>query len=125
MISLINTQSYKFSKDHYLYKSGDPIKGLSVFFIKKGNAEIIYKLKGNKELIVEVPSGGFLGIFETLADKDKRITTAKFIDDTIVYCWNKEDFLNNVSVVSELGLKSVAFLSAFLRTLNIKIQEKG
>jgi len=125
MSQKINSDVYKFKKDHILYNEGDPIKGNSIFLLKKGHGQIIYNLKHDKKLILDIPVGSIFGLFETISNEEYRITKVKFIEESIVSMWQKEDFLINISMIPELGLKSIVCLSAFLRTLNQKIQEIG
>ena len=125
MLEKNSSKCFLFKKDHVLFKDGDTISGKSVFLIKEGKAELRYKFKHNKEISFIIPSGGFLGIFENFAEQQVRITSVRFIEDSKVYSWEKEDFLSSVTIIPELGIKSVTFLSSFLRTLNQKMKELG
>jgi CRP-like cAMP-binding protein len=116
---------FKFNKNHTLYKDKDPVQGLSIFYIKKGKVQIKYTLNNNKTLAINIPQGGLFGLFEALNDDPLRLTSAEFIEDSIIYLWNKEDFLTEVSIVPELGMKAIIFLSSFLRSLNKEIQKVG
>ncbi len=121
----INVNSYRFKKDHILYSEGYPIKGKSIFLIRKGYVEIGYKLKNDKVLKIVIPEGGFFGIFEALGELEYRITEAKTVEESEISIWDKDDFITASSMNPELGLKSIVFLSTYLRTLNHKIQELG
>lgn len=123
MSKIANAKSYSFQKGHILYKEGDKISGNSIFLIKSGMAEIKYRLNNGKIIKFKIPSGGFAGIFETLAEEKVRSTEVEFIEDSLIFMWDKENFDNDVSIIQELGMKSIGFLSTFLRTLNHKIQE--
>ena len=123
MSKTTKTKCFIFKQGHILYKDGDLIKNGSIFFIQKGKAEIRYMLKNKKEIKLVIPSGGFLGIIESLAEGSTRVTTAKFLEESTVMMWNKEDFFTDVSIIPELGIKSIAFLSTYLRTLNQELQE--
>ncbi len=125
MLEIMKAKTFNYKKNHILYKEGEHIEGNSIFLIIKGKAEIKYKLKNKKEIKIIIKSGGFIGILENLTNKKYRITDAKFLEESKVCLWEKEDFLTQVSMVSDLGMKSIAFLSALLRTLNHKIQEMG
>ena len=125
MPQISRAKCLKFKKDHLLYRENDPIKGLSIFYIKKGKVQLKYALTGKKTLAISVPQGGLFGLFEALSGINARISSAVFQEDSIVYLWNKEDFVTEVSIVPELGLKAIIFMSSFLRTLNREIQKAG
>jgi CRP-like cAMP-binding protein len=125
MSQISQAKCFKFKKNHALYKENDPVKGLSIFYIKKGKVQLKYALNNNKTLAINVPQGGLFGLFEALNDNPSRITSAEFLEDSIIYLWNKEDFLTEVSIVPELGMKAIIFLSSFLRSLNKEIQKVG
>ena len=123
MLEGINTVAYKFNKGHILYKPGNIIKDNSVFLIKEGLAEFNYQLNRGKIFKVKIPSGGIFGLFEVMSGEKKRVAEVKFLEDTVLYMWKKEDFLMSASMISELGMKAIGFMSAFLRSINIKIQD--
>ena len=125
MIEGFNTKAYKFKKGHILYKSGNTIKDNSVFLVKEGLVEFNYKLYKNKMFNVKIPSGGIFGLFEAMSEEEKRIADVKILEDTILYMWTKEDFLMTANMISELGMKAIGFMSAFLRAVNKTIQEIG
>lgn len=122
---MINAVSYKFNKGHLLYKEGDQISGKSIFMVKTGKVQITYLLKNNMELRFYIKPGGLFGVIEALSDEDIRITNARFLEDSVVYLWNKDDFVIDSGMIAELGVKSISFLSTMLRAINQKIQEKG
>lgn len=125
MIEGINTKVYKFKKGHVLYKAGNIIKDYSVFLVKEGMAELCYNLGKDKNFKVKITEGGIFGLFEVMSMQNKRIAEVKFIENTTLYMWTKEDFLMNANMISELGMKAIVFMSAFLRTINKTIQEIG
>jgi len=114
---------FKFKKDHILYKYGNKIKGESIFYLKSGKVQTKYNLGRGKKFILISDQGSLFGIFETLSGLDKRITEVKFLEDSIVFLWTKDDFLMDTSINQDLGMKSISFLSSVLRNINQKIQE--
>jgi len=120
-----NAKIFKINNGHILYSEGKSLRNLSIFYLKKGKIEISYKLNNNKNLIVILSEGNFFGLFEALCDKQARITSAKALEESIIYSWKKDDFLMNSIVVSEVGLKAILCLSNFLRNINQKIKEIG
>jgi CRP-like cAMP-binding protein len=118
MEKIINSECYKFKKGHVLYEDGNPIKGKSIFLVKSGKVDIIYKLKNEKELKITIPEGGIFGAFECFSNINYRISKAVITEDSVICLWGKADFLMEASMSPELGLKTIAFLSSFLRTLN-------
>lgn len=125
MPPIIKNKIYNYKKNDILYKEGDEITKQTVGLIKEGKAEVIYKLKNGRLLKITIPRFGFLGILEGISNEDVRITKIKFLENSKVYFWNKEEFILDSSINPELGMKAIGFLSAFLRTINKKIQEVG
>lgn len=125
MPPIIKNKIYNFKKNSILYNAGDEISKQAVGLLKEGKAEIIYKLSNGKLLKIIIPKYGLLGILETVSNEDTRITKVKFLEDSKMYFWTKEEFILDSSINPELGMKSIGFLSAFLRTINKKIQEVG
>ncbi len=125
MAAIIKSKIYNFKKNDILYDIGDEITKHAVGLLKEGKAEIIYKLKNEKSLNIVISKFGFLGILESVSNEDYRISKVKFLEDSKMYFWNKEEFILDSSINPELGMKAIGFLSAFLRTINKKIQEVG
>jgi hypothetical protein len=125
MAAIIKSKIYNFKKNDVLYDIGDEITKHAVGLLKEGKAEIIYKLKNEKSLNIVISKFGFLGILESVSNEDYRISKVKFLEDSKMYFWNKEEFILDSSINPELGMKAIGFLSAFLRTINKKIQEVG
>lgn len=125
MINPNNAKNYLYKNRTKLYSDGDNIKKNCVYYIYDGKVKITYKLKTNKDFEIIIPSGGFPGIFEIMTDNNVRIMDATVIEDSKICVWDTENFITDLSVIPELGIKCIAFLSSFLRTLNTKIQELG
>lgn len=125
MAPIIKNKVYDYKKDDILYRTYDKIEKQSIFFIKEGKAEITYRLNDQKLLKITVPQYGILGILESVLEENFRLTEVRFLEDSILYAWDKDEFILNASINPELGMKSIGFLSAFLRTINQKIQEVG
>lgn len=125
MAPIIKNKVYEYKKDDILYRAYDQVDNQSIFFIKEGKAEITYRLNDQKILKIIVPQYGILGILESVLDENIRLTEVRFLEDSKLYAWDKDEFILNASINPELGMKSIGFLSAFLRTINQKIQEVG
>ncbi len=125
MAPIIKNIIYNYKKNDILYKEGDKVSNQSIYFIKEGKAEIKYKLNNEKILKIVIPQYGILGILESVTDENIRIAEVKFLEDSKLYSWDKDEFILNASINPELGMKSIGFLSAYLRTINQKIQEVG
>ncbi len=125
MAPIIKNIIYNYKKNDILYKAGDKVSNQSIFFIKEGKAEIKYRLNNEKILKLVIPQYGILGILESVTDENIRIAEVKFLEDSKLYSWDKDEFILNASINPELGMKSIGFLSAYLRTINQKIQEAG
>src|SRR4030042_2277147 len=123
MAPIIKNKVYNFKKNDILYKKGDNINNQSIYFIKEGKAEITYMLNNQKLLKIIIPKYGILGILESVTDENIRLSEVKFLEDSKLYSWDKDEFILNASINPELGMKSIGFLSAYLRTINQKIQE--
>jgi CRP-like cAMP-binding protein len=121
----LKNKSYDFKKGHVLYKEGEPITKNIMGLIVSGKVSVTYRLEGGKTIKFIVPAGGFVGIFEVLSGQTAWLTDAEVIEDSTISFWLKDDFILDVSMVPELGMKSIVYLSTFLRTLNKKIQEIG
>lgn len=125
MPPIIKNKVYDYKKNDILYRTYDQVNNQSIFFLKEGKAEITYRLNNQKLLKVIIPQYGILGILESVTDENIRLTEVKFLEDSKLYSWDKDEFILNASINPELGMKSIGFLSAFLRTINQKIQEVG
>ncbi len=121
----IKSECYKFRKFHVLYDIGSPVKGKSVFLVKEGKVDLFYRLKNNKELKITIPEGGVFGAFECFAGTEYHVTKAVMAENSVICLWEKTDFLMEASMSPELGLKTIAFLSSFLRTLNQIVANLG
>jgi CRP-like cAMP-binding protein len=120
-----NARNFRFSRGQVLYRYDDSIDKLSIFYIYRGLVELHYKLNNDREFTVKIPAGGFVGLVEPLAGEEIRITEVVFLEDSTISAWNEELFLTDVSIIPELGIKCIGFLSSMLRTINRKIQETG
>ena len=125
MEKIIKSECYKFKKSHILFDIGSPIKGKSVFLVKEGKVDIYYKLNNEKELKISIPEGGVFGAFECFAGIENHVTKAVMSENSVICLWEKADFLMEASMSPELGLKTIAFLSSFLRTLNKIVTDLG
>jgi CRP-like cAMP-binding protein len=121
----VNAKIYKFKKGHILYKKGDPVLGLSILYLSKGEVEITYKINENKTFRTVISDGNVFGLFEALSSNQTRITNAVILADSEIWLWKKNDFLVNSNIIAELGLKAVFCLSKYLRTINQTIEEIG
>lgn len=116
-------QILKFKKDLYLYRYGYKIEGKSVFYLKSGKVQIKYNLGKGKDFIFILNEGSLFGLFETLSGLERRITEAKFLEDSILFLWTKDEFITELTINQDLGIKTISFLSNILREINRKIQE--
>lgn len=116
-------QILKFKQDHILYRYGYKVEGKCIFFLKTGKVQIKYNLGKGKEFVFILTEGALFGIFETLSGLERRVTEAKFLEDSVLFLWTKDEFITEVSINQELGMKTITFLSSVLREINKKIQE--
>jgi hypothetical protein len=123
MPPIIKNKIYKFEKDHILFDFGDKINDQAVGLILDGKAQFTYKLKNNRFLKMTIPKYGFIGIIESIANEPARLSKITFLEKSKIYFWNKDEFIFESSINPELGMKSIKFLSVFLRTINLKVQE--
>ena len=112
-----------FNKGHVLYNIGDKIDSFAVGLIINGKAELAFKLNNDKIFKIIIPKFGFLGILESVGIENLRLTKVTILENSKIYFWNKDEFIFESSINPELGMKSIKFLSVFLRTINLKVQE--
>ena len=123
MPPILKNKIYKFNKGHILYDIDENINEQAVGLIINGKAEFVYKLLDDKLFKIIIPKFGFIGILECIANEKARLTKVTLLEDSSIYFWNKDEFIFESSINPELGMKSIRFLSVFLRTINLKIQE--
>ena len=123
MPPILKNKIFDFNKGHVLYDIGDRINEQAVGLIIDGKAELLYKLNNNKLFKITIPRYGFLGILESIGNQNLRLTKVTLLDNSKIYFWNKEEFVFESSINPELGMRSIRFLSVFLRTINLKVQD--
>ena len=105
----------------FLYKPGDAVSGMSIYFVVAGLVRLELPLAD--PLPVYLHPDSIFGLVETLL-ACPRLTGAYCLESTILYRWDREGFDLASSVSWELAFNTITGLTQYLRVLNAEFTSR-
>jgi CRP-like cAMP-binding protein len=90
-------QARTFQAGEAVYREGDPAD--CVYFIEKGEVEVVRSHYGKDERIVRLGTGQYFGEMSLLSDRPNRSATVRAVAETQLSAVGKENFLRMIFAV--------------------------
>jgi CRP-like cAMP-binding protein len=106
-----------------LYKPGDDLEKMPVYYIIAGLVKIEFNLEEGRKFPLYLQPDAVFGLVEPLLATN-RVTAAYCMEKSIVYHWDLESFDMASGVHWELALTTITGLTQILRIMNAEFGER-